>query len=262
MFKGIKPVIGMLHAPALPGSPAFLGNLKDLHEFVLKDAESLVAGGVDALMLENYGDLPFFPGAVPDSTVANLTALARKVRAKFRLPLGINVLRNDGVSALAIAQAVGAQFVRVNILSGARLTDQGIINGNAHEVLRFRKKIGASSIQIFADISVKCSVPLAERPLKNEVEETIQRSGAEGLIVSGENTGKPVDIDQLKEVKKLSKDFPVWIGSGANIENILQLNRWADGFIVGSAFKKEIHDPIDPKRVHALVEKLKKGKKK
>jgi membrane complex biogenesis BtpA family protein len=262
MFKGIKPIIGMLHAPALPGSPSFSGNLKDLHEFVLKDAESLVSGGVDALMLENYGDLPFFPGKVPDSTVANLTFLARKVKNKFNLPLGINVLRNDGVSALAIAHAVGAQFVRINILSGARLTDQGIINGEAHEVLRFRKKIGATSIRVFADISVKCSAPLAERPLKNEVEETLQRSGAEGLIVSGENTGKPVDLNQLKEVKKLSKDTPVWIGSGTTAENIISLSRWADGFIVGSAFKEALSDPIDPKRVRNLVEKLKKAAKK
>lgn len=256
MLKNVKPIIGMLHAPALPGSPSFSKSLEAIRTFILKDAESLVAGGVHALMLENYGDLPFFPDNVPESTVANLAFLAREIKNQFKLPLGINVLRNDGLSAVAIAHAAGAQFVRVNILTGARLTDQGIISGKAHEILRFRKKIGATSVKIFADIAVKYSSSLTDRSLKNEVEETLHRSGAEGLIVSGEGTGKPVDIERLKEVKKIAGETPVWIGSGTTLENILELEPYADGFIVGSSLKTSLEAPIDPARVRALVKQL------
>ena len=188
--------------------------------------------------------------------------MARELKKQFKLPLGINVLRNDGIGAIAVAHAAGADFVRVNILTGARLTDQGIISGNAHEILRFRKKIGASSVRIFADIAVKYSSPLTERTLKNEVEETLHRSGADGLIVSGEGTGKPVDIEKLKEVKKMSQSVPVWIGSGTTGENILELAPYADGFIIGSAFKSSLEAPINSKWVRQIVQKLTSGGKK
>src|SRR5688500_4844087 len=114
-FTAAKPVVGMLHAPPLPGSPGYGGAWQSVIDFVLRDAESLVAGGVDGLLLENFGDSPFFPGRVPAHAVASMTALAAAVRARFDVPLGINVLRNDGVSALAIASACGAALIRVNI---------------------------------------------------------------------------------------------------------------------------------------------------
>lgn len=250
-------VIGMLHCPPLPGSPDHRQSVDQIHQFVMQDAKSLVEGGVDALMLENYGDLPFYPSSVPHWTVAHMTALARKIKKTFSLPLGINVLRNDGLSAIAIANASGAQFVRVNILTGARLTDQGIISGQAHEILRLRKRIGAQSVKIFADIAVKYSSPLTDRTIKNEVEETLHRSGAEGLIVSGEGTGKPVDLERLKQVKQLSEGKPVWIGSGTTEDNILAMAPYADGFIVGSAFKPSLEAPIETGRVTRLVKLLK-----
>ncbi len=260
MFKNSKPIIGMIHCPALPSSPQFENNLKHIHQFVMNDAKVLVEGGVDALMLENYGDLPFFPDSVPSATVAHLTVLARALKKRFALPLGINVLRNDGISALAIAHSSGAQFVRVNILTGARLTDQGIISGKAHEILRFRKKIGAQSIKIFADIAVKYSSPLTDRTLKNEVEETLHRSGADGLIVSGEATGKPVDLERLRAVKEIAQTTQVWIGSGTTLQNISELKLYADGFIVGSAFKPSLEAQIERNRVEAMVRELNGGK--
>lgn len=253
-----KPVIGMLHLPALPGSPGYQGNWKKIVSFVLDDAKSLSEGGVDALMLENYWDLPFFPDEVPQETVAHMAVIARQVRNEFGLPLGINVLRNDGASALSIAHAVGAEWIRINILTGARLTDQGIVEGKAYHLLRHRKKIGAEKIKIWADIAVKYSTPLTERTLKAEVEETLHRSGAEGLIVSGEATGKPVDLKILQSVKELSKDVPVLIGSGVSLENIEAIFPWADGFIVGSSFKSNLESPIDKTRVKKFIEVMKR----
>ncbi|NBT58667.1 phosphorybosylanthranilate isomerase, partial [bacterium] len=162
--------------------------------------------------------------------------------------------------ALAIAKAAEADFIRVNILTGARLTDQGIIEGRAHEVLRFRKRIGAEHVKIFADISVKYSSALSERTLEAEVEETLHRSGADGLIVSGAGTGKPVDLERLKAVKKISQKQPVWLGSGVSTENIDQLSPFADGFIVGSSLKPSLEAPIEEKRVKELVERLRRGR--
>ncbi len=137
-------VIGMLHVPALPGSPRFGGNLEEARGIVLGDARRLVEAGVDGLMVENFGDVPFTAGRVGAETVACLTMLAGLVRgAHPGVALGINVLRNDGLSAIGIAHAVGAAFVRVNVLCGARVTDQGVIEGQAHEILRLRRNLGA-----------------------------------------------------------------------------------------------------------------------
>src|SRR5262249_12302675 len=148
------PVIGVLHAPPLPGSPRFGGDTSAVLAAVLHDADALAAGGVDALLLENFGDAPFFPRRVPAATVAHMTALAAEVRRRFDLPLGINLLRNDGCGALTVAQAVGGAFIRVNVLCGARVTDQGIIEGIAHRLLRDRAALGAEGVQILADVDV------------------------------------------------------------------------------------------------------------
>src|SRR5688572_5687598 len=132
-WSGVKKVvIGMLHLPALPGSPRYGGGDMDtMIERVFRDAEALADGGVHGLMLENFGDVPFYPGRVPAHVVAHMTAIAAAVRRPFDLPLGVNVLRNDGRSALAVAHAAGAQFVRVNVLCGARVTDQGVLEAIA-----------------------------------------------------------------------------------------------------------------------------------
>src|SRR5262245_51377093 len=156
-----KPVIGMLHLGSLPGSPLYGGTILKVRETLLADAQKLADGGVHGLMIENFGDTPFFPGSVPGYVIAHMTALAEEVRGAVpHLPLGINVLRNDGLAALSIAHAVGAQYVRVNVLCGARLADQGILHGIAHDLLRLRTQLNASEIKIFADVDVKHSAPL------------------------------------------------------------------------------------------------------
>src|SRR5262245_22263241 len=132
-------IIGVLHVPALPGSPRNELRFNEIIDWVLKDAGALATGGVDAFILENFGDAPFYPRRVPAHTVAFMTALAREVKLGFALPLGINILRNDAESAIAVATAAAAQFVRVNIHTGARVTDQGVIEGTAHDTLRYRR---------------------------------------------------------------------------------------------------------------------------
>src|SRR5438552_8962216 len=136
-------IIGMLHVPALPGSPRNELSFHKITDWVLKDAEALATGGVDALIIENFGDAPFYPRRVPAHTIAFLAVLAHDVKRGFNLPLGINILRNDAESAVAVASAVSAGFIRVNIHAGARVTDQGLIEGTAHETLRYRKVLGS-----------------------------------------------------------------------------------------------------------------------
>ena len=253
-----KPVIGMLHLPALPGAPGFGGDVRGITDSALRDGDALASGGVHALLLENYGDVPFYPGRVPAHVVAQMTAVAVEVRKRFpALPLGINVLRNDGRGALAVAHAAGAQFVRVNVLCGARVTDQGIIEGIAHDLLRDRAMLGATeTICVFADVDVKHSAPLAPRPLQVEVSDTLERGLADALIVSGSGTGKATDPAHLIAARKAAGGAaPVFVGSGVSVDTLPAYLPHADGFIIGSAFKRggDARQPVEPARVRELM---------
>jgi membrane complex biogenesis BtpA family protein len=257
-WSGINvPVIGMLHVPSLPGSPGFRGDFEEIRRFVLRDAGALRDGGVDGLMLENFGDTPFHPDRVPAITIAAMTVLGVAVRQQFGLPLGINVLRNDGRSALAVAVATGASFIRVNVLCGARVTDQGLLQGIAHDLLRERAALGAHDIRILADVDVKHSAPLAPRPIEVETTDLIQRAHADAVIVSGQATGLPTDTVSLTAVRQAAGPVPVFVGSGVTAENAATLIRsGAGGLIVGSSLKHDgrISNPVDAQRVRQLVD--------
>lgn len=254
LFPGGKPVIGMLHLPALPGAPANHLALSSIREYVLRDAEALVEGGVDALLLENFNDAPFFPERVPPHVVAMMAILGEAVRSRFALPLGVNVLRNDGMSAIAVAEACGAAFIRVNVFTGARVADQGVLQGDAHEIMRYRKLLG-SNARVFADVAVKHSAPLGERALEDEVEDTVRRGGADAVIVSGAATGKPVSLDDIRTAKVAAGDAAVLAGSGATAANVAETLRVADGVIAGTTLKRGgvPAQPVDPARVREFV---------
>lgn len=248
-------VIGMLHCPALPGAPRYGGDLQAVREAVLRDAGALADGGVHGLMIENFHDVPFFPGRVPAETVAHLTALACEVTRRWpQLPLGINMLRNDGVSALAVAHASGAAYVRVNVLCGARVADQGVLQGIAHELLRLRKSLGAEGIRIMADVDVKHSAPLAARPLADEIDDTVHRGLADALVVSGAGTGKATDVEKVKAFAAAAGDVPVFVGSGVTAATVGAYRPYVAGVIVGSALKAgDVAAPVDAAKVRDFM---------
>jgi hypothetical protein len=251
-----KVVIGMLHLPALPGAPSYAGDWKKGREMLLRDVEVLTAGGVDGLMMENFGDVPFYPGRVPAYVATMMTALAMEVRRTSNLPLGINVLRNDGQTALAVAHAVGAEFIRVNVLCGARVADQGVLQGIAHHLLRERAMLGATNVKIMADVDVKHSAPLAARPIADEVDDTLERGLADALVVSGAGTGKTTDLQKVRDVKAAAADrAPVFIGSGITSQSVRSYFDVADGFIVGTALKRDgvATASVDADRVGQLM---------
>lgn len=255
-----KPLVGMVHIPPLPGAPKFSGDFEQVCEAAIQDAQRLEAGGVDALMLENFGDAPFYPDDVPKHVVASMTRVAGEIRDSVGLPIGVNVLRNDAVAALSIGAAVDAAFVRVNVHVGARVTDQGLLSGQAHETMRLREELNADPA-ILADLNVKHSAPLAERPLDTEaVAEPVERGLADAIVVSGPGTGHEVARDHLTAVATARDegglDAPIFVGSGVTPENVADLLDTADGAIVGTALKEDgvTTNPVSEARVVELVE--------
>ncbi len=256
--ESIHRVTGVLHLLPLPGSPRWGGDTDAVITAARRDTEAWLDGGVDALILENFGDAPFSRGRVDAEVIASMARVAAAIEPLLNgLPLGFNVLRNDARSALGLAASCGGHFLRVNILTGAAVTDQGIIQGDACSLLRERQRLGlVDKVRIWADVHVKHATPLGGKDIRAAARDTLSRGGADALIVTGSGTGLPVDMETLATVRDAVPDAPILVGSGATEESIPGLLEYADGIIVGTACKEEglVSAPVDPERVRRIVE--------
>jgi uncharacterized protein len=253
LFAEPKPIIGPVQLLPLPGSPRFGGSVDAIVDAAVEDARSLAAGGVDGLILENMGDAPFFTDAVPPETVASMARIAGEVRAAApALPLGVNVLRNAARASLAIAHAYGGTFIRVNVLTEAFVTDQGLIEGGAADLLRARRLMGAESAAILADVHVKHAAPLLARSIRESALDLVERGGADVLVVSGTRTGSAAELADVAAVSGLGAD--VILGSGVDPSNVEAMLNAADGAIVASTFRPggDLSKRVDP----GLVERF------
>jgi uncharacterized protein len=256
-FKTTQPIIGVVHLLPLPTSPRWGGSLTAIIDRAEQEAVALASGGVDGIVVENFFDAPFPKSHVDPAVVSAMTTVVLRLMQLVSLPIGINVLRNDSISAMAIATCTGSAFIRVNVLSGVMATDQGVIEGCAHELLRYRRELG-SNVAIMADVLVKHAHPVSSPDLNTAVRETIDRGLADAVIFSGLTTGSPPSLEDLKLAKAAAGSTPVIIGSGASCDNISTLMTAADGVIVSSSLKRHgnIENSIDPIRVSQFVETM------
>ncbi|MBN1340081.1 MAG: BtpA/SgcQ family protein [Bacteroidales bacterium] len=237
LFGGGKALIGCIHLMPLPGSPGYEGSMDKVIETALQESAIYRKYGFDGIIIENFGDAPFYPDMVPAGTISAMSVVVYELLRAFNGRVGVNILRNDAVTAMAVATVTGAHFIRVNIHMGMRVTDQGVIQGKSFETLRLKKNLG-SEVLIFADAGVKHSYAPGRYPLEQEAEDLARRGLADAIILTGVATGKPVDPETLSKIKEVTKT-PVIIGSGTNPENIVRYIPAADGFIVGSSLKKD-----------------------
>ncbi len=260
IFNTPNPVIGVIHLLPLPTSARWQGDLQAVIARAEQEATALASGGAHGLIVENFFDAPFPKSGVDPAVVSAMTLVVQRLKQLVVLPIGLNVLRNDARSALAIATCTGASFIRVNVLTGVMATDQGLIEGDAHELLRYRRELG-SEVKIFADVLVKHAQPIGSPDLSAVVKDTVVRGLADGIILSGMATGHPPSMEDLRLARAAAGDTPVLIGSGASIDNIPQLIQSVDGVIVSSSLKRKgkIEQPIDPIRVREFVTALGAG---
>ncbi len=258
MFKVEKPIIGMIHLKPLPGSPNSSG-LENVLNYAIKDAETLVDGGIDGLLVENFMDSPFYPSRVPLHIITSMSIIVWEIRKRFSIPVGVNVLRNDAIAAIAIASMTGANFVRVNVHIGCVVTDQGIIQGKAFETIRYREFL-KSDVKIFADVAVKHGKQLYDVSIRQLARDTYYRGRADALIITGRETGAEVDINDLRSVREAVPEAPIIIGSGLNPYNVNTLLKYADAAIVGTYLKKEgvVWNQVDLERVKTLMAAVKR----
>lgn len=247
-------LIGVIHLPALPGSPTHQLSVDEIVERSIADAKTLHTAGFNAVIIENLGDVPLPAKRLSTASVATMAVVAEHVRRAVNLPLGINCLRNDAASAIGIAAATGAVFIRVNVHSGVAATDQGLMEGRADRTLRYRRALG-KRIAILADVHVKHAAPVSEPDLALAAKDTAYRGLADGLIVTGSATGKPTDLADVDCVREAVPDRPVFVGSGATAETVGAILRHATGVIVGSSLKQngDTSRPVDAQLAEIFI---------
>jgi membrane complex biogenesis BtpA family protein len=258
-----QPLLGVVHLRALPSAPRHR-TMADVFAAAERDAAALARGGVDGFVVENFGDAPFHKGTaqdpVPPDVPAALAVVARELSRAHGLPVAINCLRNDGIAALGAAAVAGARWVRVNVLTQAYVTDQGVIEGEAARLCAYRSRLGTDTA-ILADFLVKHAAPLVQFDVRAAARDLAERSGAAGLVLSGARTGEPVDVALLDTVRSAVGAFPIWIGSGLTPQNAAALWPRCDGAIVGTACKRggRVDAPVELARVRALVAAVRKA---
>jgi len=258
LWLGGKPIVGVIHLLPLPGSPRWRGSMAEVLERAAREAEILREAGLDGLLVENFMDAPFHPETVPPETVAAMTLAVETVKRLARIPVGVNVLRNDARAALAVATSTGASFIRVNVHTGSMYTDQGMLQGRAHQTLRTRRALGAD-VAILADVLVKHATPPPGTDLETAARDTWIRGLADGLILTGTETGIPVRVDELRRVRSaVPEEARIWAGSGATPDNVGALLDASDGIIVGSTLEAggTAGGGVDRGRVEAFMTAL------
>jgi membrane complex biogenesis BtpA family protein len=260
LFKKTKPIIGMVHVQALPGTPGNRFTINEIVNMAVKEAKDLANNGIDVVMLENMHDIPYLKRIVGPEIVASMTRIAMEVRQNLDIPLGLQILAGANKSALAVAQSAKFDFIRGEGFIFGHVADEGFFESDAGELLRYRKQIGADDISVFTDIKKKHSSHAITSDVSlAETAEAAHFFKSDGLIITGTATGKSVDMGDLKSVKENST-LPILIGSGATPDSIASLLKFADGAIVGSWLKKDglWTEAVDPERVKLFVESAKR----
>lgn len=247
--------VGVIHLLPLPAGPRASDGFEVVWARAMADAQALAEGGAHAAILENFGDAPFPAAAVDPHVVAFAAMLAGEIRQRHAgMAVGVNLLRNDARGAMGAAAAARAGFIRVNVHVGAMVTDQGLLQGDAHQTLRYRRELGAD-VAIVADVMVKHAAPLAPRPLGAVAADTYRRGGAAVLVITGEGTGKAADPAHADEIRTAVPEAPIWVGSGVDAGSARTWRDRVQGAIVGTALHEggDVRRPLERARVRAMA---------
>lgn len=258
VFSHSKPVVGVIHVGALPGTPRSSQTVSELIASATSEARIYKESGVDGVIVENMHDVPYLRGAVGPEIVAAMTAIASEIKRECELPVGIQILAGANIEAMAVAHAAGLDFIRAEGYAYAHVADEGLIQSSAAELLRYRKLIGAEKVQVWTDVKKKHAAHAITADVSlGETAETVEFMGADCVIVTGSVTGKAPSIADVREAKEHC-GLPVFLGSGINEQNLRDFYEHADGFIVGSAFKVDglWSNTVDPVRIEKFLKVL------
>lgn len=260
LFSHSKPIIGVIHVGALPGTPAAAESVSELITRAAREAAIYRDGGLDAIMIENMHDVPYLRSSVGPEIVAAMTLIGQAVKIESKLPVGIQILAGANIEAMAAAHAAELDFIRAEGYVFAHVADEGWIESSAANLLRYRKLIGADRIRVWTDVKKKHSAHAITSDVTiGEMAETVEFMRGDVVIITGSATGKAPDIEDVKEARSHCR-LPIVLGSGIDADNLSSFYESADGFIIGSYFKIDGHwaNTVDPQRIDKLIQAAQK----
>jgi uncharacterized protein len=255
LFSKPKPIIGMIHIGALPGTPASKQSIDQIIAQAEQEAAIYRDCRIDGVIIENMHDVPYLRGSVGPEIVAAMAVIGRRVKQESQLPTGIQILAGANIEAIAVAHAAGLDFIRAEGYAFAHVADEGLIESSAARVLRYRRMIGADRVQVWADVKKKHSSHAITADITlGATAEAVEFMRGDAVIVTGNVTGDPPRPQDVQEIKAHCR-LPVLIGSGIDADNIADFYQAADGFIIGSYFKVDGNwaNEIDSGRVEKLM---------
>ena len=257
LFSSPKPVVGMIHLEALPGTPASRRSVREIESLALREARIYREEGVHGIMIENMHDAPYLRSEVGPEIVAAMAIVASAVKEAAKLPCGVQVLAGANTEAMAVAHGAGLDFIRVEGFAFAHVADEGLIQSSAAPLLRYRKQIGADRVQVWADVKKKHSSHAITADIGiGETAEAVEFMRGDAVIITGSVTGDPPQLADIRAASKHCK-LPVYLGSGVTAQNLAGYYAAADGFIIGSHFKVDGNwsNTVDPKRITLFMKK-------
>lgn len=233
--QGHRAVIGMVQLPALPGGANYRdGTVEAVIEAARSEAEILSRNGIDALMVQNLGDIPVHHKTSVEQ-VAWMTRVTSEVVAAASCPVGLNFLENDARAMMAVASASGADFVRIKIYVGAMLTPFGIESAQAHVAIKARTALGAGHVAIFADVHDRTGTPIATGGFEEDVEFALRLGLADGLVLTGKTYEQTLDM--VSRARARYPNAPLFVGGGVTSENFAEAMAEANGAFVSTSMK-------------------------
>jgi membrane complex biogenesis BtpA family protein len=263
LFKSSKPIIGVIHVGALPGTPANHQSVAELVRNAVGEAIIYRDSGVDGIIIENTHDVPFLRGTVGSEIVAAMTRIGQAVKSESKLPVGVQILAGANLEAMAVAHAADLDFIRAEAYVFAHIADEGLIESSAAKLLRYRKQIGAERVEVWADIKKKHSAHAITSDISlAATAETVEFMRGNAVIVTGNVTGDAPKLEDVMEAKAHCH-LPIILGSGVDANNLAEFYPIADGFIIGSAFKKDGHwmNGVEKQRVRRLIKMVEQLRK-
>ncbi|NOY47865.1 MAG: BtpA/SgcQ family protein [Chlorobi bacterium] len=260
IFKKEKPIIGMVHVQALPGTPKHKFEPSLIIDKALEEAKVYSKAGIDAVMIENMHDIPYLKNGVGHEVSSIMTLIAHRIKQETNVPVGIQILAGANMEALAVAKAASIDFIRAEGFVFAHTADEGIIEAQAGDLLRYRKHIDADGVAIFTDIKKKHSSHAITQDVSLlDTAKAARFFLSDGVIITGSHTGESASIEELKELKT-HLDFPVIVGSGITQDNVLDYLPICDAMIIGSYFKEKGYweNELSYNRIAKFMESVRK----
>lgn len=235
-FGTRKPIIAMVHFPALPGAPLYDSKkgMAWIVESAATDIENLQKGGVDCVMFGNEGDRPYILKATAESLAAYAVAVGT-LKPVLKVPFGVDYLW-DPAATVALGVATGARFGR-EIMTGVYDSDMGLWAPDAAGALRLRHNLARDDFKFMYNINAEFASPIGTRTIAQRAKSAVFSALADVVLVSGIMTGEAADSSDLKAVKAVLPDTPVFANTGVTIDNVKETLAIADGVIIGTHFK-------------------------